>query len=205
MEWNWQVVSGHLLGYGLPIVIGAVVVVSLAWAVNRFQRKKVVPVEPRKKTFLEEALDADVERPQPLRTYTWAEFQADLHDGTKTFEEIYEKYGGVFPKKPEDPPPSTVQGFQGPMMRGPDGIQGFQGLCGADGTPGVQAPTGVGGPEGPEGRCPQTEDQAKDHSRMKELQEWFKKRGEEATLKNLVPPPPAPHTVIHKIYTRGRR
>jgi hypothetical protein len=205
-----------ILRYAIPISLGIIAVWLLAKLIGRIRPVKPQEEEPRKKTFLEEALEAEVERPKHF--YSWHEFQKDLHDATMSFEAIYEKYGGVFPQKPEDPPPSAVvptQGFQGPQASvcyyGPPGIQGelprgasgMQGLLGAHGTPGPGGPPqhGVGGLNGPDGRCPDP----KTDARMKELQEWFKKRGDDVPLKNLVPPPPAPHTVIHKIYTRGRR
>lgn len=153
-----------------------------------FRRPKKVE-EPKKKTFLEEALEADPDRPRPARAYTWAEFQKDLHDGSMTFEEIYEKYGGIFPKKPEPPaaPPEGSPDTQ--ALQGADGgLTGVEGAAGPNGGPGVAGASGVGPPD-----------------RMAQLQEWFQQRGKEGRLQGLVPPPPAPHTVIHKIYTRGRR
>lgn len=194
-----------ILTYVIPSCLGVILVWMLAKLVGYLGRKKAVPAEPRKKTFLEEALEAEVERPK--HAYSWREFQKDLHDATMSFEAIYEKYGGVFPQKPEDPPASAVvpiQGFQGPQASlgfyGPPGVAGDL-PRGASGMQGFQGDQGVGGSNGPDGRCPE----AKTDARMKELQEWFKKRGEDVQLKKLVPPPPAPHTVIHKIYTRGRR
>lgn len=120
-----------------------------------FRRPKMTE-PPRKKTFLEEALEADPERPKPNKTYTWDDLQRDLHDPKLTFEEIHEKCGGIFPEKPEAPK-------DGPGMK------------------------------------------SDDPDRIAKLQAWFKERGEERRIQGLVPPPPAPHTVIHKIYTRGRR
>jgi hypothetical protein len=152
--------------------------------------------------FLEAALDDDVPR-KPNAQYSYAEFRRDLLDGKVTFDEIYERSGGVFPTKPEDPLPGTIQGYYGPQ-----GMQGFQapvndwprqqyyGPPGLQGFQGAQGENGGGGLKGPDCRCP---------DRMKELQDWFKARTEDSSPMKVVPPPPAPHTVIHKIFTRGRR
>lgn len=65
----------------------------------RFRRPKKVAAL-RKKTFLEEALEDDVERPRPAVGYTWDDLQRDLYDSKLTLNEIMEKCGGVLPKKP---------------------------------------------------------------------------------------------------------
>jgi hypothetical protein len=148
-------------------LVGIVVAVTLAKIVVFFQDRKIKQEEPQKKTFLEEALEADPDRPKPLKAYTWDDFQKDLHDGSMTFNEIYEKYGGVFPKKPEAPKEGETKA-QEKKEAGPGA-------------------------------------KSDDPDRMAQLQSWFKDRGEDRRIQGLVRPPPAPHTVIHKIYTRGRR
>lgn len=166
MNWNWEVVQGHLLVFGSPILGGILATWVLAKLVGRLKPKKVNQEETLKKTFLEEALEADADRPRPNKAYTWDDFQKDLHDGSMTFNEIYEKYGGVFPKKPEAPKEGETKAEKKE--------------------------------EGPGAR-------SDDPDRMAQLTAWFQERGKEVPLKGLVRPPPAPHTIIQKVYIRGRR
>lgn len=177
----------EIVTYAIPISLGIIGVWLLAKLIGRLRPIKPKEEEPRKKTFLEEALEAEAERPK--HSYSWREFQTDLHNATMSFEEIYEKYGGVFPQKPEDPPPPLA----GPVKQAEELPKGSPAAFWIQGAEGQNGGEGSKGAEGPGGRCP---------DRMKELQDWFKKRGEDVPLKKLVPPPPAPHTVIHKIYTR---
>lgn len=205
MSVNWDAIRSTLMVV-LPAIIFVVVVVTIisvtAIQVKRFSKSKgKAPDKSPEIQFLEDALEGPEEpERKPNPNYSYAEFQRDVGDGKVTFDEIYEKCGGVFPRKPEDPPSSEVQGFQGyqgyqasiDCYYGPPGIPG-EAPRGASGMQGFQAPDG--GSDGPEGRCPE---------RMKELQEWFKERGKTSPVKGIVPPPPNPYPVIHKIYLRRR-
>jgi hypothetical protein len=132
---------------------------------------------------LEKALEEDAPR-KPNPNYSYEEFQRDLYDKGLTFNEIYEKCGGVFPQKPPPPPPTPP-----PVL--PMSIHEIQGQnAGEDGGDGSQ------GPQGPDGRCP---------DRMTQLQQWFVQRGNESKIGHTVKPPPNPYPVVHKIYIRGRR
>lgn len=173
---NWGTIQYAFTAYGPRVLFVATLLVGV-YAVAKLMkayvtsRKKPIQKDPDVQ-FLEGALDDDAPR-KGNADYTYAEFQRDLHDKGLTFEEIYEKCGGVFPKKPE---PSTLHHSEGGhLLKGQDGGQS---------------------PNGPDGQC---------SDRTKELQMWFEERGKSSPLKKLVSPPPAPHTVIHKIYTRGRR
>jgi len=65
------------------------------------------------KRFLEEALDDDPVRVSQGR-YTWEELQRDLHDGKLTFDEIWEKAGGVFPERPKEAERQAEASLEGP-------------------------------------------------------------------------------------------
>jgi hypothetical protein len=185
---SWNTIQHAFTGFGPRILVCFLISIGIyaigklmkAWVVSR---RKAVLRNPDIQ-FLEGALDDDAPR-KGNPNYSYAEFQRDLHDKGLTFEEIYEKCGGVFPKKPEQGLYGP-QGYQGPMetpehrpgLHGPSGAPGFQGFQGAD------------------GRCP---------DRMSELQVWFKERGKTSHVGGLVPPPPNPYPIVHKIYIRGRR
>jgi hypothetical protein len=186
---SWKFLTSPPI-YPLYVGIAAGAVAILGAKITAYMEKQRLKrrEEERSKDpevlFLDSALDDDpVRKPNP--NYSYAEFQRDLHDKGLTFEEIYEKCGGVFPKKPEQGLYGP-QGYQGPMetpehrpgLHGPSGAPGFQGFQGAD------------------GRCP---------DRMSELQVWFKERGKTSHVGGLVPPPPNPYPIVNKIYIRGRR
>ncbi len=180
MDWNWEAIRHALIVAWPPIATVAVIlliVIVTALQVKRFARTKApAPEKSPGIQFLEDALaDEPVRKPNP--NYTYQQFKEDLYNQKLTFDEIYEKCGGVLPQKPPPPPPPIL----------PMSIHEIQGQNAGDGSQGS---------EGPDGRCP---------DRMTQLQQWFKQRTETVAPRKLVPPPPAPHTIIHKIYTRGRR
>ena len=190
MAWNWQVVKDAWTAYGSSAVFVMVflgVIFSTAKILKVFFAKKEAakPKDPDVE-FLEGALDDPDAPRKPNPNYSYAEFQRDLHDKGLTFEEIYEKCGGVFPQKPPPSPPPVPPIL--PMsiheIQGQNGEPGFEGIKGAD------------GPQGPDGRCP---------DRMTQLQQWFEQRGKDSKVGRVVPPPPNPYPIIHKIYIRGRR
>jgi hypothetical protein len=86
--------------------------------------KKAEPQPVRKKSFLDEALEADEERRASVPHYAWNDLQRDLHDGKVTFDEIWERCGGRLPRKPE-------------VARGSDGQNGGSGIVGASGVSGT--------------------------------------------------------------------
>lgn len=186
---DWKQVLAPLISpplYPLYLGLGVGIVTILAMTINslaqkRRQRQDALPKSPQVQ-FLEDALQDDAPR-KPNPNYSYAEFQRDLHDKGLTFEEIYEKCGGVFPQKPPPPPPPVL-----PMsiheIQGQNGEPGFKGVKGDD------------GPKGADGRCP---------DRMTQLQQWFEQRGKDSKVGRIVPPPPNPYPIIHKIYIRGRR
>lgn len=193
---NWATTQHAFVAYGPRILFCLVVLVGIyaiarlmkAWVASR---RKPVPPNPDVQ-FLEGALDEDAPR-KPNPNYSYAEFQRDLHDKGLTFDEIYEKCGGVFPKKPDENYP---QGFQGPQGFIDFSQYGRSGFSGFSGYPSPSGHSGYPG-SGYSGYPPS--------DRTMELQIWFKKQGERVPIKGVVPPPPAPHTIIHKIFTRGRR
>jgi len=210
---SWKFLTSPPI-YPLYVGIAAGLVSVLGMTITGWMKKRRLQrlkEEERAKDpeilFLEGALDEDPAR-KPNPNYTYSQFMADVYNKGLSFDEIYEKCGGVFPKKGDEKPPGA--GLHGPMGRGPDGIPGlfgYQGYQGAQGNQGVQVYRGPAnyvnppfeGPQGfqgRDGRCP---------DRMTELQAWYREQARELGVKRLVPPPPAPHTVIHKIFTRGRR
>lgn len=162
MNVNWDAIVNALAVFGLPIIAGIALIWILAkWLNKRYSAKPIEKTDQEK--FLEAALAEDpIRKPKP--NYTYADFKRDLYDRGLTFEEIYEKCGGVFPQQPKEP----------------------------------ETKEETKPPEGPGAK-------SDDPERLAQLQEWYKKRTEGIRPMKLVPPPPAPHTVIHKIYTRGRR
>jgi len=161
--------------YPFYMAIGVGLVTVLAMAINDVMKKRRAKAEPPAKSpdilFLEGALDEDPER-KPNPNYTYEQFKADLYDRGLTFQEIYEKCGGVFPKKPEEKPPGA--GYTGPVDCGPDGFQGYQGPLGVDSRH----------------RWGMDVD-----ARMKELLAWHAERVKENGALKIVKPPPA-YTVI---------
>lgn len=96
--------------------------------------KKVDP--PVKKSFLEEALEADQDPRASEPGYGWSDLQRDLYDGKVTFNEIWDKCGGRLPIKP------VVQEGQ----KGQDGGSSSVGAAGVSGAAGI---AGVSNHEGP--------------------------------------------------------
>lgn len=171
--------------------IGWTIFMLLLLAFSKRRGKKVVEVKPKDPDvqFLESALEEDSPR-KPNPNYSYAEFRRDLFDRGLTFDEIYEKCGGVFPKEPEEGQ-FGPQGHQGYAHHGLDGVDVYppMGMQGAQGSQGYQ------GPDGGRDQSP----------RMKELQDWFKDQAKVTGVGQIVPPPPNPYPIIHKIYIRGRR
>lgn len=175
---------------------GAVVI--LAVVAHFFLTDKIWWTRPKKveetpppapKTFIEEVLEASLkgEGPprQPGKPYTWEEYRRDLFDNGLSFDEIYERSGGIFPQKPEEPDPKSPGKTQYLGSSGPGGCQGSNGPSGQDGSQ---------RPNGSDGRCPE---------RLKELQEWFKQRAEQVGEMKVVPPPPPPKPVLQvKAWTK---
>lgn len=190
---NWGTIQHAFVTYGPRVLFCAVVLVGIYGVAKLMKarlsvrKKSALPLDVQ---FLEEALDEEAPR-KGNPYYTYAEFQEDLHNKGLTFEEIYEKCGGVFPKKPDEH--SSLPGFQGHQGFTDFSQFGRSGFSGHSGYPGCSGyPIPPGGDR-------------KYSDRTDELQMWFKKQGERVPIKGLVPPPPAPHTIIHKIFTRGRR
>lgn len=202
---NDWIIAHALAIQGVGILLFTLCVVSLGKRIGR-RWKQEAEIEKTNKApdvqFLEGALDDDAPR-KPNPNYSYRDFQRDLHDKGLTFEEIYEKCGGVFPKKPEVIQGiREVQNYGGPLQgfQGPQGFIDFSALPRPfSGYSGYSGHSGYGGMTGPAGEDGRSSD------RMKELQMWFEERGKSSPLRKLVAPPPAPHTIIHKIYTRGRR
>jgi hypothetical protein len=130
MNWNWStwnwgtfsenlgtikhalVAFGPRIFVGILILIGTIALGKLmkAWAASR----RKAPEKPPGVKFLEEAMEDDAPR-KPVPGYTYADFKRDLYDRGLTFNEIYEKCGGVFPKKPEGKEAET----EAPKPEGP--------------------------------------------------------------------------------------
>lgn len=192
MNWNWKSIHDAFASFGssavfVLVLLGVIVAAAkiLKFLFGKKQRPEVKMVHLAADYLgkaLDKALEEDVPR-KPNPNYSYAEFRKDLFDRGLTFDEIYEKSGGIFPKKPEEGQ-FGPQGHQGPMTLGADG----GGPC--DGANGYQ------GFQGPDGRCP---------DRMSELQLWFSEQGKKVHTGQVVPPPPNPYPIIHKIYIRGRR
>jgi len=87
-----------------PGVIGIGWIIFMLLVISFPNRRKKKTEQAKEKDpavkFLESALDEDAPR-KPVPDYTYADFKRDLYDRGLTFNEIYEKCGGVFPKKPE--------------------------------------------------------------------------------------------------------
>lgn len=185
-RWHWIQIQNFFVAYGPRILVCIIVLVGIfamakLMKARVLSRKKAAPPDPDVQ-FLEGALEDDAPR-KPVPGYTYEQFKEDLYNKGLSFEEIYEKCGGVFPQKPPPAPPPIL-----PMsiheIQGQNGDPGFEGIKGAD------------GPQGADGRCP---------DRMTQLQQWFKERGKTSPIGGLVKPPPNPYPVVHKIYIRGRR
>lgn len=195
MDWNWQAIQHAFMTFGPRVFVVVLILVGVyalgklvkAWLLSResVEVRAARIAAAMKIEGLEKALEEDAPR-KPNPNYSYEEFQRDLHDKGLTFEEIYEKCGGVFPQKPPPPPPPVPPVL--PMsiheIQGQNGEPGFEGIKGAD------------GPKGADGRCP---------DRMTQLQQWFEQRGKDSKVGRVVPPPPNPYPIIHKIYMRGRR
>jgi hypothetical protein len=106
MNWNWPAIYDAFATFGPRVLFCAIVLVGIysvgvlmkAYAASR---KKAPEKSPEAK-FLEGAMDEDAPR-KPTPGYTYADFKRDLYDRGLTFNEIYEKCGGVFPQKPKEP------------------------------------------------------------------------------------------------------
>lgn len=111
MNWNWvtlneiwATIQHALMAYGPRVLFCGIILIGIvgvgtlmkAYAASR----KKAPEKPPGVKFLEEAMEDDAPR-KPVPGYTYADFKRDLYDRGLTFNEIYEKCGGVFPKKPE--------------------------------------------------------------------------------------------------------
>lgn len=92
--------------------IGMMIIVEEVRKLLAKKRKK----KDEAKKFLEAALDDDPATSSG-KAYTWEELQSDLHDGKLTFNEIWEKSGGIFPERPKEPAPSAPEAIQAPEMR----------------------------------------------------------------------------------------
>ena len=92
-------------------VMAIPVVLEVVGGIRAKKRKK----NEEAKNFLEAALDDDPATPSG-KPYTWEELQRDLHDGKLTFNEIWEKAGGIFPERPKEPVPSAAESVQAPEM-----------------------------------------------------------------------------------------
>lgn len=163
---SWATILHAFTTFGPRVFVCMLILIGIfalgklmkAWVASR---RKPIPSNPDVQ-FLEGALDEDAPR-KPNPGYSYADFQRDLHDEKLTFDEIYEKCGGVLPQKPKEPetkPEEKKEGGPGAKSEDPD--------------------------------------------RLAQLNAWFKETGKNC-VQGLVPPPPNPYPVIHKIYIRGRR
>lgn len=112
MNWNWDAILHGFIVYGPRVLFCAIGMLWIhalgklmkAWIVSR---RKAPEKNPGIK-FLEEAMADDAPR-KPVPGYTYADFKRDLYDRGLTFNEIYEKCGGVFPQKPEGKEPEAKE------------------------------------------------------------------------------------------------
>lgn len=141
---------GEVLLIGL-VVMGAL---SITYKLTApFRRPYLIP--PQKKTVLDEALEEDL-APKVVSPYTWEEFQRDIHDGGLTFREIWEKCGGVMPKKPSERKAEVASSQIGskdvPFTHLPmdniGGPSGCSGIAGYDGNIGCWPASGSLGAQG---------------------------------------------------------
>lgn len=100
----WEAFKGSGLDLFLLAMTPLVVIYVIDRIMRAWKRRKELP--PPQKTpgieFLEDALKEDeVRKPNP--SYSYAQFKDDLYNKGLTFDEIYEKCGGVFPQKPREP------------------------------------------------------------------------------------------------------
>jgi hypothetical protein len=187
MVWNWEIIRAAIAAWPWSQIFAWTFASSfILWMLLIAQGKFLDMFDPKPPTapkspeiqFLEDALnEEEVRKPNP--NYTYAQFKDDLYNKGLTFNEIYEKCGGVLPQKPppEPPAPAPILPMSIHEIQGQNGeIQGQNG--GADGG---------------------------SMDRMAQLQQWFQQRGSERKIGNIVKPPPNPYPIIHKIYIRGRR
>lgn len=119
---NWFALQDAVFVYGPQVLFCAVILVWV-YGIGRLMNayvasRKKAPEKSHDLKFLEAAFDEDEPR-KPLPGYTYADFRRDLYDRGLTFNEIYEKCGGVFPKKPEGKEPDAAKP-EGPGSKSDD-------------------------------------------------------------------------------------
>lgn len=101
-DWNWDAISMMVLTFGPGLVLLPLLLIRRAQKLRASSKVAEPPKKDPGIMFLEGALDEDAPR-KPNPNYTYAQFKDDLNNKGLTFEEIYEKCGGIFPKKPREP------------------------------------------------------------------------------------------------------